>query len=45
MTDRIHQGYIICFNNISEREMLEASSDSFFCNYNKMEKLFNKVVR
>lgn len=39
-----HQGYVVSFDNISEREMLEASSDSFLCNYDKMIKLFDKVV-
>ena len=37
-------GYILHFSDISEQEMLEASIDSFVCNYEKMEKLFEKIM-
>lgn len=40
----IKNGYIIRFADISEAEMLEASQDSFLCDYDAMEKLFNKCV-
>ncbi len=38
-------GYVINFANISEKEMMEASKDSFLCKYDKMEKLFAKCIR
>ena len=35
-------GYILHFSAISEQEMVQASIDSFVCNYKKMEALFIK---
>jgi cell filamentation protein len=37
-------GYKINFNNITKDEMVEASIDSFMCNYSKMEKLLRKCI-
>jgi cell filamentation protein len=37
-------GYAIRFNYASDGEMLEASVDSFMCDYNKMEELFRKCI-
>lgn len=37
-------GYILHFATISEKEMVEASIDSFVCNYEKMEALFTKII-
>lgn len=37
-------GYILHFTDISEKEMIEASIDSFICNYKKMEALFVKYM-
>lgn len=38
-------GYIISFANISEKDMLKASRDSFLCNYLAMEKIFKECLR
>ena len=37
-------GYILHFAVISEKEMVEASIDSFICDYKKMEALFTKIT-
>lgn len=37
-------GYILHFAVISEAEMVEASIDSFICDYKKMETLFTKIT-
>lgn len=37
-------GYILHFAAISEKEMVEASIDSFVCDYKKMEVLFTKMM-
>lgn len=37
-------GYILHFVTISDQEMLDASIDSFLCNYEKMEILFAKII-
>lgn len=41
----LHQGYRVCFADIDENEMLNASIASFICDYEKMERLFEKVIR
>jgi cell filamentation protein len=41
----IATGYTIHFSEISEAEMLEASKDSFMCNYEKLENIFGKCMR
>lgn len=41
----IQQGYSVHFAEISDKDMLEASLDSFVCNYEKMQTLFNKVLQ
>nr|WP_314459028.1 Fic family protein [uncultured Clostridium sp.] len=41
----IQRGYIIRFAEITAKEMLEASIDSFVCNYDKMEALFKKILQ
>lgn len=38
-------GYILHFSAISEQEMVQASIDSFVCNYKKMEALFIKIIK
>lgn len=40
----LQQGYVMHFAAISEEEMLEASVNSFLCDYDKMEKLLNKII-
>lgn len=40
----LHNGYKINFAKVSKEEMLDASKDSFLCNYSKMEELFGKCV-
>ena len=37
-------GYILHFAAITETEMMEASIDSFVCDYKKMEALFTKII-
>lgn len=37
-------GYILHFAAICEKEMVDASIDSFVCNYKKMEALFLKII-
>lgn len=37
-------GYYIDFSEVSSQEMIEASVDSFSCNYNKMENIFRKSI-
>lgn len=37
-------GYILHFAVINEKEMVEASIDSFICDYKKMETLFTKIT-
>ena len=38
-------GYILHFSAISEQEMVQASIDSFVCNYKKWEALFIKIIK
>lgn len=40
----LHQGYSVHFADICENEMLSASIASFICDYEKMERLFDKVI-
>lgn len=40
----LHQGYCVYFADIGESEMLNASIASFICDYEKMERLFDKVI-
>lgn len=40
-----HAGYVINFANVSREEMLKASTDSFLCDYRRMEQLFAKCVK
>lgn len=40
----LHQGYSVYFADIGESEMLNASITSFICDYEKMERLFDKVI-
>lgn len=37
-------GYTIDFSNVTNTEMVEASVDSFNCNYTKMTELFKKIT-
>jgi len=37
-------GYYIDFSEISSQEMIDASVDSFVCNYIKMENIFKKII-
>lgn len=39
-----NSGYVLHFAAISEKEMVEASIDSFVCDYKKMEALFAKII-
>lgn len=39
----LYQGYNVYFADIGENEMLNASIASFICDYEKLERLFNKV--
>lgn len=32
-------------SKVSSKEMIEASSDSFLCDYRKMENIFRKVIK
>ena len=41
----LHNGYVINFVNAGKDEMLEASRESFFCEYGAMERLFRKCLR
>ena len=41
----LYNHYVIDFSKISRGEMLEASMDSFLCNYDKMEALFDKALK
>ena len=41
----LKNGYVINFSEIPEEEMLKASQESFLCDYNAMEELFDKCVR
>jgi len=41
----LHNGYVINFVNVSKDEMLEASRESFLCEYGAMESLFRKCLR
>lgn len=38
------QGYVLHFARIGEKEMLEASRESFLCRYGKMEELFDRIL-
>lgn len=40
----MYNGYILRFTKITKDEMLEASKDSFLCKYDKMKKLFEKII-
>lgn len=35
-------GYYVDFSKVSSKAMIEASADSFICNYNKMNNMFLK---
>jgi len=37
-------GYYVDFSKVSSKEMIEASADSFVCNYNKMNNMFRKII-
>ena len=37
-------GYILHFSAISEQEMVQASIDSFVCDYKKMEAIFTRII-
>lgn len=37
-------GYNVDFSQVSEREMIEASADSFACDYGKMNALFQRIT-
>lgn len=41
----LHTGYVINFANVSAKEMLKASEDSFLCDYERMEQLFSRCIR
>lgn len=41
----LHNGYVINFVNTDKDEMLEASRESFLCEYGAMERLFRKCLR
>ena len=41
----LHNGYVINFVNVSKDEMLEASRQSFLCEYGAMERLFRKCLK
>ncbi len=41
----LHNGYVINFVNAGKNEMLEASRESFLCEYGAMESLFRKCLR
>ncbi len=41
----LQAGYVINFANVSGKEMLRASEDSFLCNYKRMEELFDHCIR
>lgn len=41
----LHNGYVINFVNAGKDEMLEASRESFLCEYGAMESLFRKCLR
>ena len=41
----LHNHYALDFSKVSEKEMLDASVDSFLCKYEKMEELFGKCLR
>lgn len=41
----LHNGYVISFANTNKEEMLEASKESFLCEYGAMERLFRKCLR
>lgn len=41
----LHNGYVINFVNVDKDEMLEASRESFLCEYGTMESLFRKCLR
>ena len=38
-------GYTIDFSNITKQEMIQASAEAFACQYNKMNELFQKVLK
>ena len=41
----LKNGYILYFADASQDEMIEASKDSFLCDYRSMETLFEKCMR
>lgn len=41
----LHNGYVVNFVNAGKDEMLEASRESFLCEYGAMERLFRKCLR
>lgn len=40
----LNSGYVLNFSKISEKEMMEASIESFLCRYDKMEMLFKNAL-
>lgn len=41
----LHAGYVINFANVTREEMLQASKESFLCDYERMEQLFARCIR
>lgn len=37
-------GYYVDFSEVTSKEMIEASSDSFLCDYRKMENIFRNII-
>jgi cell filamentation protein len=37
-------GYYVDFSEITSQEMIEASAESFVCNYSKMDNIFRKII-
>lgn len=41
----LEAGYKLMLSNVTEDEMMEASKESFLCDYSSMEKLFKKAIK
>lgn len=39
-----HNGYVVHFSRVSREEILQASIESFLCDYGRMEQLFQKCL-
>lgn len=39
-----HVGYHVDFSNVTAKEMIVASAESFACNYEKMNKMFERIT-